>query len=154
MKFQNIRQNDTVHYLDKSTLTYEETKVEAVGMPHFATPQIGQTAPTGQVIDITIKGTPYVVACDNSIAYSDKAVFSTDKAQLLPEVKRLKTEAEAILAGVDKARETVTKCDALLCDLDTAFKEKQEADKRMGAMESKINSLSEMLRGFIEEFKK
>lgn len=37
----------------------------------------------------------------------------------------------------------------LLCDLDTAFKEKQETDKRMGAMEEKISSLSDMLSNFI-----
>lgn len=123
-------------------------------MPRFATPQIGQTAPTGQVVDVTIKGTAYVVGCDNCIAYSDKAVFATERAQLLPEVKRMKAEAEAVLAGVDKARETMTKCNGLLCELDTAFREKQETDKRMGAMENKINSLSEMLKGFIEEFKK
>jgi len=81
-------------------------------------------------------------------------VFATDKALLLPEVKRLKAEAENILAGVDRAKETVSKCDTLLCELDTAFKEKQETDKRMGAMESKINSLSDMISNFISEFKK
>lgn len=154
MTFRDIRQNSTVHLLDKPTMQYIETKVEAVGMPHFATPQVGQTAQTGQVVDVTIKGVSYVVACDNSIAYSDKVVFATDKALLLPEVKRLKTEAENILASVDKAKETVTKCNQLLCELDTAFKEKQETDKRMGKMEEKINSLSDMLSSFISEFKK
>lgn len=154
MNFRDIRLNSTVHLLDKTTMQYEEVKVEAVGMPHFSTPQVGQTAQTGQVVDITIKGVPYVVACDNSIAYSDKVVFATDKVLLLPEVKRQKTEAENILASVDRARETVTKCDQLLCELDTAFKEKQETDKRMGKMEAQINSLSDMLKNFIDEFKK
>lgn len=154
MNFRDIRQNSTVHLLDKTTMQYSEVKVDAVGMPHYQTPQVGQTAQAGQVVDVTIKGVPYVVACDNGIAYSDKVVFATDKSLLLPEVKRLKTEAENILAGVDKARETVTKCNGLLCDLDTVFKEKQETDRRIGAMESKINSLSEMLSNFINEFKK
>lgn len=154
MNFRDIRQNSTVYLLDKASMGFEEAKVEAVGMPHFAAPQVGQTAPTGQVVDVTIKGVPYVVACDNSIAYSDKVVFATDKSSLLPEVKRLKGEAEALLAGVDKAKETVAKCDGLLCELDTAFKEKQETDKRMGAMEEKISALSDMLKGFIEDFKK
>jgi len=154
MTFRDIRQNSTVHLLDKTTMQYSEAKVEAVGMPHFATPQVGQTAPTGQVVDVTIKGVCYTVQCDNSVAYSDKVVFATDKALLLPEVRRLKTEAENILAGVEKAKETVIKCDSLLCELDTAFKEKQETDKRMGAMESKINSLSDMISSFINEFKK
>jgi len=154
MTFRDVRQNSTVHLLDKTTMQYSEAKVEAVGMPHFATPQVGQTAPTGQVVDVTIKGIPYVVQCDNDIAYSDKAVFAVDKASLLPEVKRLKTEAENILAGVDRARETVTKCDTLLCELDTAFKEKQETEKRIGAMESEIRSLSSIVKEFINEFKK
>lgn len=154
MTFRDIRTNSNVHLLDKGTMQYEEVKVDAVGMPHFATPQVGQTAPTGQVVDVTIKGIPYVVACDNSIAYSDKVVFATDKQLLLPEVKRLKTEAENILASVDRAKDTVSKCDTLLCELDTAFKEKQESDKRMGAMENKINTLSDMLSNFINEFKK
>lgn len=154
MTFRDIRQNSTVHLLDKTTMRYSEAKVEAIGLPHFNTPQVGQTAPTGQVVDITINGVPYVVSCDNGIAYSDKVVFAVEKSMLLPEVKRLKTEAENILAGVDKAKDTVAKCDSLLCDLDTAFKEKQETDRRMGAMESKINSLSEMLSSFISEFKK
>lgn len=154
MNFRDIRQNSTLCLLDKSALTFEEVEAEGVGVPHFATPQPGQTAPTGQVVDITIKGRQYVVPCDNAVAYSDKVVFATDRAALLPEVRRLKSEAEALLAGVDKARETVGKCTALLCELDTAFKEKQETDRRFGAMEGKINALSEMLKGFIDEFKK
>lgn len=155
MTFRDIRINSTVYLLDKASMGFEEAKVEAVGMPHFASPQVGQTAaPTGQVVDVTIKGVPYVVACDNSVAYSDKVVFATDKSSLLPEVKRLKGEAEALLAGVDKAKETVAKCDGLLCELDTAFKEKQETDKRMGAMEEKISALSDMLKGFIDEMRK
>lgn len=154
MTFRDLKQNSNVHFLDKEALTYEEARVEAVGMPRFATPQVGQTAPTGQVVDITIKGTPYVVGCDNSIAYSAGAVFSTERAQLLPEVRRMKTEAEAVLAGVEKARETIGKCDALLCELDTAFKERQEQEARMNAVEGKLNTLSDMLRGFIEEMKK
>lgn len=154
MTFRDIRQNNNLHLLDKGAIEYEEVKVEAVGMPRYPTPQVGQSAPTGQVVDITIKGVPYVVACDNSIAYSDKVVFAIDKGMLLPEVKRLKTEAENILASVDKAHETVTKCNGLLCELDTAFKEKQETEKRMGAMESKINGLADMISNFISEFKK
>lgn len=154
MNFRDLKQNNNVHILDKTTMCYEEVKVDAVGMPRFTTPQIGQTAQTGQVMDITIKGVPYVVACDNSVAYSDKVVFSTDKSSLLPEVNRLKTEAENILASVDKAKDTVSKCDSLLCELDTAFKEKQETDKRIGAMESEIKSLSSIVKEFINEFKK
>lgn len=154
MTFRDIRQNSSVHLLDKTTMQYSEVKVEAVGMPHFATPQVGQTAQTGQVVDVTIKGLQYVVSCDNGIAYSDKVVFAVDKAMLLPEVKRLKTEAENLLAGVDKAKDTVEKCSSLLCELDTVYKEKQETDKRMGKMEEKINSLSDMLSNFINEFKK
>lgn len=154
MTFRDIRVNNTVHFLDKGTMQYSEAKAETVGVPHFPTPQVGQAAPTGQVVDITLKGVCYTVQCDNSIAYSDKAVFAVDKGLLLPEVRRLKTEAENILANVDKAKETVSKCDSLLCELDTAFKEKQETDRRMGAMESKINSLSEMISSFINEFKK
>lgn len=154
MIFRDLRVNSTVHFLDKGTLHYEEVKVEAVGIPRYDTPKIGQTVPTGQVVDMTIKGTPYVVSCDGSVAYCDKAVFATEKALLLPEVKRLQTEAEGVLENVDKARETVEKCKSLLCELDTAFKEKRETEKRMGAMEEKINSLSDMLKEFIGELKK
>lgn len=154
MNFRDIRTNGTVHLLDKTTMQYSEVKVDAVGMPHYPTPQVGQAAPTGQVMDLTIKGVPYVVACDNGIAFSEKTVFATDKSMLLPEVKRLKTEAETILAGVDKARDTVVKCDTLLCELDTAFKERQETERRFGAMESKINSLADLMKNFIEDFKK
>lgn len=154
MTFRDIKQNSTVHLLDKATMEYKEANVQSVGVPHFASPQLNQTASTGQVMDVTINGIPYVVACDNGIAYSEKVVFATDKALLLPEVKRLKTEAENILASVDRANETVTKCNGLLCELDTAFKERQETEKRFGAMESKINNLADMMKSFIEDFKK
>jgi len=154
MTFRELRQKSNVCLLNKQDMTFEETTVDGVGVPRYDSPKVGQTSMTGQVMDVTIKGVCYTVQCDNSVAYSDKVVFATDKTLLLPEVKRLKTEAENILAGVDRAKETVAKCDSLLCELDTAFKEKQETDRRMGAMESKINSLSEMLKGFIDEFKK
>lgn len=155
MTFRDIRTNGTLHLLHKDTITYEETAAEAVGVPRYDSPKVGQPSlSTGQVVDITIHRQPYVVQCDNSVAYSDKLVIATDKAQLLPEVKRLKTEAEAVLAGVDKAKDTVAKCDTLLCELDTAFKERQEADRRMSDMEGKISKLSDMIAGFISEFKK
>lgn len=154
MNFREIRQNSPLYLLNKESLTFEEVKADGVGLPHFAAPQVGQSSPTGQVIDITIKGQQYVVGCDNSVAYSDKVVFATDRAALLPEVRRLKADAETLLAGVTRAEETVSRCTALLCELDTAFKERQETDRRFGAMEGKINALSDMLRGFIDEFKK
>lgn len=154
MNFRDIRANNSIHLLDKVNMQYEEVRAESVGVPHYPTPQIGQTSPTGQVMDITIKGIPYVVQCDNNIAYSDKVVFSVEKSLLLPEVKRLKAEAENIIASVDKAKEDVAKCDTLLCELDTSFKEKQETEKRIGAMETEIKSLSSIVRDFINEFKK
>jgi len=154
MTFRDLRQKNNIYLLNKQDMTFEEATVDGVGLPRYDSPKVGQTSMTGQVVDVTIKGVCYTVQCDNSVAYSDKVVFATDKALLLPEVRRLKTEAENILAGVDRAKETVSKCDTLLCELDTAFKEKQEAEQRMGAMESKINSLSDMISSFINEFKK
>jgi len=154
MTFRDLRQKNNIYLLNKQDMTFEETTVDGVGMPRYDSPKVGQTSIAGQVVDVTIKGVCYTVQCDNSVAYSDKVAFATDKALLLPEVKRLKTEAENILAGVDRARETVTKCDTLLCELDTAFKEKQETEKRIGAMESEIRSLSSIVKEFINEFKK
>jgi len=154
MTFRELRQKNNIYLLNKQDMTFEEATVDGIGIPRYDAPKVGQTSIAGQVVDVTIKGVCYTVQCDNSVAYSDKVVFATDKAMLLPEVKRLKTEAETLLSGVEKARETIGKCDTLLCELDTAFKEKQETDKRMGAMESKINSLSEMMKNFIDEFKK
>jgi len=155
MTFRELQRKNKIFLLHKPEVEFEEAEIDGIGIPHYDTPKAGQTSlATGQVVDITVKGVQYTVQCDRSAAYTDKIVLATERAALLPEVKRLKAEAENILAGVERARETTKKCDALLCELDTAFKEKQETDKRMGAMESKINSLSEMMKNFIDEFKK
>jgi len=82
MTFRDLHTGTPVHYLDKLSLQYEQAGVEAVGMPRYDTPKLGSTAITaGQVLDVTIKGTPYVVPCEGSIAYSDKVVFALERAQ-------------------------------------------------------------------------
>lgn len=72
-------------------------------------------------------------------------LLTTDKECVVGEVKAIKAQAEETLTKVDEMKQTLTKCNSLLEDLDTAYKEKQATENRFRKIEDKMDRLLDMM---------
>ncbi len=88
----------------------------------------------------------YVIPEGLSVTYAGNLVLATEKAALAGEVEAMKSGAEQALASVDRQREILDKATALLSDLNPAFREKRENDKRFDDLESSVNELKDLVR--------
>lgn len=97
------------------------------------------------VIDITIdmdgKNTTYVVKESSCIASSGTITIAVDRETALREVEGIKTKAEGVLATMEEQRRTVDACNSILVEYNPTLKKEQEADKRMTAIEDKLERL-------------
>lgn len=159
MLFKDLKTGYQVYFLDKETTSFYQGKVVSVAVPRYDAPQaFGTQHQSGLVVDVTIEanGTTktYTIPETATITYAANLVLSTDKDGILREVEAMKSASEQALAQVDKHKETLTKCEALLEELNPAFAEKRAQDKRIEGIENEVKSLGAVLRDFINEFKK
>lgn len=149
MIFRDIKQGYPVYILNKQDLTILQGKVASAGFPRLDTnPMSGKTE---MVIDIAVddgsgKTGSYVIPEGLSVTYAGNLVLATEKAALAGEVEAMKSSAEQALASVDRQREILDKTTALLSDLNPAFREKRENDKRFDDLESSVNELKDLVR--------
>lgn len=154
IQFKDIQSNHPVHILDKQSLTITQGKVI-----NAAFSRIDNTQGMPQMvrdIDIEWNGrtATYSIPENLSVTYANKGtmVIATERSGLSNEVSAMKATAEQVLASVDKHKEVIAKADALLAELDPAFKEKAENDKRLAEMEKEIKGLTQALNSFIKKF--
>ena len=154
MIFRDIKQGYPVYILNKQDLTILQGKVASAGFPRLDTnPMSGKTE---MVIDITVddgsgKTGSYVIPEGLSVTYAGNLVLATEKAALAGEVEAMKSSAEQALASVDRQREIVDKTGALLSDLNPAYREKLENDKRFDALEGSVGELKGLVRSLIDK---
>ena len=154
MIFRDIKQGYPVYIFNKQELTISQGKVASAGFPRLDTnPMSGKTE---MVIDITVddgsgKTGSYVIPEGLSVTYAGNLVLATEKAALAGEVEAMKSSAEQALASVDRQREILDKATALLSDLNPAYRERQETEKRFCGIENSVNELKDMFRSYIEK---
>ena len=150
MLFKDIKQNYSVHILDKDKLTLSDGKAITVGFPRY------DLTAKSTVVDITLdvngSTATYAIPESLSVTYAGNLVLSTDKEGLVREIEAMKTSAEQILASVDHQKEVIEKSSALLSELNPQFKEKQEAEKRFANIESSVHKIEELVTNFINNF--
>ena len=162
MIFKDIKQNYPVFMLDKQALTITQGKAIAVAFPRLDLNK--NAAVTQMVVDVTIeaegKTATYTIPENLSVTYAGNLVLSTDRQGLVNEVEAMKTAAEQALSSMGRQKEILAKSSALLAELNPAFKEKQETEKRFGQIESSIHEIKDLLKAqqeamanFIKEFK-
>ncbi len=65
----------------------------------------------------------------------------------------MKSASEQALSQVDKHKNTIDKCNALLEELNPAFAEKRAQDKRIEGIENEVRNIGTMVRDLIKELK-
>lgn len=147
MVFKDLKNGYPIHLLDRTALKYEQGKVIAVGLPH-ADVQPGNYGK--MLVDITIqtadgKQCTYSVSDVEQIAYAGTLLLTCNKECTINEVRALNAQAEETLAKVEVAKETASKCKALLEELDTVFKDKQETQQRFHKIDERFSTMEEKM---------
>lgn len=154
MIFRDIKQGYPVYILNKRELTISQGKVASAGFPRLDTnPMTGKTE---MVVDVTVddgsgKTGSYVIPEGLSVTYAGDLVLSPEKSGLSGEVEAMKSAAEQALASVDRQREIVDKAGALLSELNPAYREKAENDRRFDALEGSVGELKGLVRSLIDK---
>lgn len=160
MLFKDIKTGYPIYFLDKESAKYYQGKSVSVAVPRYDNNQAKAfgAQPTGLVVDITIEADgatkTYTIPETATITYAGHLVLSTDKDGILREVEALKAASEEALSQVEIHKQTVINCNQLLEDLNPAFAEKRAQDKRIESIESEVRSLGNIVKDFINEFRK
>lgn len=154
MTFKELQKNHPVYVLDKSKVEVKQGKVIQTA-PHMNT-GISTISGNGQPMrDVTIevdgKQTIYTIPEQLTVTYAGELVLATDKQNLSPEVERMKNEADAVLASVDRMKEIKGKSEELLATLNPAVKEKQETERRFKSIEGDISGIKGMVKQLLEK---
>lgn len=148
MTFKDLKPNYPVYILDKDNMVFISGKVTANSFPRLNNGMIN--GKTEMVVDVTIEAAnasaTYTIPENSTITYTKNLVLATDKSLLINEVESMKTQAEEILASVDKHRMVLEKSKDLLVQLNPIYKEKQETDQRFSNIETSIQEM----KGVIE----
>lgn len=159
MLFKDLKSGYPVYFLDKNETKYYQGKVISVAVPRYDSSKIGLSQQTTSlVVDVTIEANgatrTYTIPETSTLTYAANLVLSTDKEGIIREVEAMKSASEEALAKVEQHKETLTKCSELLEELNPAFAEKRAQDKRIESIESEVRSLGNIVKDFINEFRK
>ena len=159
--FQSLRVGTPLYVLHKSEPRVERGEVTFVSNP---VPQFGQTYTSGLMsqqpptVDVKIKSGEQIIElkqlpANMSVAdYGNGLVVSESREAILNEIGLLKSNSQRIIDSTDQHRAIVSKCDALLEELNPQIRQEAERSReigslsnRVGDLESSIKELKEML---------
>lgn len=163
MQFKDLKPNNTLFILDRKSVDVIKASVLDVSSPHYDPKYSGSV----QVVDVTVglegRNTTYTFQHDSEVGYvdSNNLILTTNRDIVLREVEIIKDTADKELSMMDTYKTNSEKCAKILAEFDPRVKEKQENDRRLNELEasmvemkSSVNEMNNMLKGFIEEFKK
>ena len=104
MQFKDIQQGCAVYILNKQDMTVTEGKVNSKSFPYMKT----INGITQMVLDVGIeaagKTATYAIPENLMTTYAGDLVVTTERKNLIPEVKRVMNEAEKLLASNEKLK--------------------------------------------------
>lgn len=161
MTFKEARKGYTVYMLEKKDgMSVSAGQVTAdVCAPHYPqTALLGAMQPTGMVVDVTIswdgKSGTFSIPEGSSVASAGTLTICADRASMLREVEAVKAACEEKLRGMPACEKTKADCERVLTEWNPALAEKKRQDERIMQIESKLDGFGQMLKGFIDEFRK
>lgn len=135
--------------LDTNTVPkYELGKVVAVSEPRYLPPQPGQyQAMQTRVVDLTVELTgetkTYTVPESQNVAKAMGITLSTSIDPIMNELNAIKNTSQDIINSVDAHRAKIEACESILEDINPAFKQTREQDRKIAGIENKVNDLTD-----------
>ena len=147
--FSDLKKGFQVHTLDTNTVPkYELGKVVAVSEPRYLPPQPGQyQAMQTRVVDLTVELTgetkTYTVPESQIHRFIANAVPLVDASLAMNELNAIKSTSQEIIDSVDAHRAKIEACESILEDINPAFKQTREQDRKIAGIENKVNDLTD-----------
>ena len=147
--FSDLKKGFQVHTLDTNTVPkYELGKVVAVSEPRYLPPQPGQyQAMQTRVVDLTVELTgetkTYTVPESQNVAKAMGITLSTSIDPIMNELNAIKNTSQDIINSVDAHRAKIEACESILEDINPAFKQTREQDRKIAGIENKVNDLTD-----------
>ena len=147
--FSDLKKGFQVHTLDTNTVPkYELGRVVAVSEPRYLPPQPGQyqTMQT-RVVDLTVELTgetkTYTVPESQNVAKAMGITLSTSIDPIMNELNAIKNTSQEIIDSVDTHRAKIEACESILEEVNPAFKQTREQDRKIAGIENKVNDLTD-----------
>lgn len=142
-----------MYLFDRKNIEVKVGSVTNSPLPHFD-PKGGMGK---MVVDLDIeidgKTSSYILDDTGEVGYHGDIVISGEKDYIFREITRLKNQSEEALKMVPYHEEAKRKCEALMKEFSSEYKERSESTERMNALEQKFDRLSESLASVIDMLK-
>lgn len=153
--FVDLRKGFQVHTLDTNGVPkYEMGRVVNHSDPYYMKPQPGSTYPPIQtrVVDLTIElesGTQtYTVPEQQNVAKNHGITISTTAEFIANELNAIRSESEAVIDSVPLNKDKIESCNKILEDINPAFKQSREQDRRIADIETKVDKIADSFDEF------
>ena len=154
--FVDLKKGFQVHTLDTNSVPkYAIGKVVAVSEPRFL-PLQGNNYQTMQsrVIDLTVEvegeTKTYTVPENQNVAKAMGITLCASIDPIMNELNAIKQNSNEIIESVPLNQQKVEACNKILEDINPAFKQTRDQDRKIAGIEEKVNGLN----GTLEELKK
>lgn len=161
--FSDLKKGFQVHTLDTNEVPkYAIGKVVAVSEPRYMPPGPGNYAPMqGRVVDLTVEvdgeTKTYTVPESQNVAKAMGITLSTGIEAVMNELNAIKRNSQEILDSVGFNKKKIEVCDQIMEDINPAFKQTREQDKKIAGIESQVRELTgsfdELKRLIVERLK-
>jgi hypothetical protein len=105
------------------------------------------------VVDEDGRNHIYAIPENAGVTFAGDAVLSCEPDGILREVRAVKSHSEGVVESVDTHKERIAKCEAIIADLDTAYKEKRAMDSRLSVVETCVKEVKDEIRNLIKELR-
>lgn len=126
-----------------------EAKEKAEKEARFQQPQMGQMGQYQQlqdrVIDLTVEingsSMTYVVPESRDVAMSNNITLACSVDPIMNQLNAAKRTSSDILDSIDKHRRTLEACDSILEEINPAFKQTKDQDRKIKNLEEKVDRM-------------
>lgn len=148
--FRDLKKGFQVYTLDTSDVpVFGMGNVVNVSEPRFQQPQMGQMGQYQQlqdrVIDLTVEingsSMTYVVPESRDVAMSNNITLACSVDPIMNQLNAAKRTSSDILDSIDKHRRTLEACDSILEEINPAFKQTKDQDRKIKNLEEKVDRM-------------
>lgn len=146
MTFKDIRENYSLFLFDRDKCESTVVTVSSVGAPRFES-KPGQMPQTVVDITVDVDGKPVTYPFPDSMskAYMGNVLVSVSRSDIIDEVRSVMAASERAIAEVQRHRDCVDKCRAMLTDLDVEYRDKRRTEERFTKIEESLSEMKEMM---------
>jgi hypothetical protein len=158
MMFRELKAGYSVYSFNKESMEQKQVKVVSVGSPYVEPSKPGQLSQgMSRMVDVVVdeggRNHIYAIPENASVTFAGETVLSCDAEGVLREVRAVKSHSEGVLSSMGTHKERIARCETIIAELDTAYKEKRAMDSRLTLVEDCMKEMKNDIKNLIRELK-